>query len=129
FNTNFYVLDFEGDCDCPTFSKQGPGLQKGLFLQLSPGWSYFSQTLNDNLFGVQVTDNISAFNFGLGLGLDLGLSDLVTITPQVGFRYYPSVEWPALGDESPIILPTEIQAESSLQQLTAGLRLGIRLDQ
>ena len=30
-NTNFYVFDFKGDCDCPTFSKQGNDLQKGFF--------------------------------------------------------------------------------------------------
>ncbi|MCB9291906.1 MAG: hypothetical protein H6559_02055 [Lewinellaceae bacterium] len=31
-NANIYFLDLEGDCDCPTFSKSGGFLQKGLFL-------------------------------------------------------------------------------------------------
>ena len=32
-NVHLYPLDFEEDCDCPTFSKEGPGIQKGFFFQ------------------------------------------------------------------------------------------------
>lgn len=38
-NVNVYLLDLKGDCDCPTWSKSGNTLTKGLFLQLSPGYS------------------------------------------------------------------------------------------
>ncbi len=40
WNTNFYVLNLTGDCDCPTWSKQGDTFEKGFFIQLSPGLSY-----------------------------------------------------------------------------------------
>ncbi|MBK9736592.1 MAG: hypothetical protein IPO92_17180 [Saprospiraceae bacterium] len=31
FHTQIYALDLEGDCDCPTFSKEGASINKGLF--------------------------------------------------------------------------------------------------
>lgn len=35
--TQIYFLDFKGDCDCPTFSKNEPIVKKGIYLLLSPG--------------------------------------------------------------------------------------------
>ena len=93
-NTNFYLFDLEGDCDCPTFSKEGPSLQKGFFLQLSPGISYFDFNF-DEIDKVASTETI-AVSLGLGVGFDLGLSDLITLTPQAVARYYPAVQWEGL---------------------------------
>ncbi|MCB0639363.1 MAG: hypothetical protein KDC54_22210 [Lewinella sp.] len=123
FNVNIYPLDLRGDCDCPTWSKEGPTLEKGLFLQLSPGISYFNLT---NAEGGG--DGNLAANIGLGLGFDFGLSELITITPILQARYYPRVIWPAFEKGLPILFG-ELEAESELWQYTAGLRVGIRLDQ
>ncbi|RMF04619.1 MAG: autotransporter outer membrane beta-barrel domain-containing protein, partial [Bacteroidetes bacterium] len=97
-HTNFYLLDFKGDCDCPTFSKQGPALQKGLYVQLSPGVSYFDFTLTKPTTELQ--DNDLNLNFGLALGLDIGLSEGLTLSPFAGLRYYPALEWASLGPET-----------------------------
>lgn len=126
FNTNFYIFDFKGDCDCPTFSKQGPSLDKGVFLQVSPGLTAAQGEVlfDDDTFK---TDDL-AFSIGLGLGLDLGLSDLVTISPMVGLRYYPSITWDSIGSadgEAPKLVAEE---SSSLTQWSAGIRIGFRLD-
>ncbi|MEL7219735.1 MAG: hypothetical protein AAGJ93_00370 [Bacteroidota bacterium] len=129
-NTNFYLFDFKGDCDCPTFSKQGPSLQKGVFLQLSPGYSVFNYTVLDSEAGFSVKNDDSGLSIGLALGLDLGLSDFVTISPIIGARYYPTVEWEALALDTIFTFPaTPAEAESSLLQYTAGIRLGFRFDQ
>ncbi len=128
FNTNIYFMDLSGDCDCPTFSKEGPTLQKGLFLQLSPGYSLFDFELTDNESGQTYEANDGAFSIGAGLGFDLGLSDFFTFTPMAGLRYYPSVTWETLNGESGIIFPSEVEAESNLIQYHVGLRLGFRLD-
>jgi hypothetical protein len=128
FNTNIYFLDLAGDCDCPTWSKEGPTLQKGLFLQLSPGISYWDMSLGAeevNLFA----DRHVALSIGGGLGFDLGLSDLITFTPMVNVRYFQKMTL-----ENFDILNTQFggfvsDAEANPLLLSAGLRLGIRLDQ
>ena len=81
---NIYPFDFLGDCDCPTFGKQGPQLQKGFFLQFAGGY-----TLYDSEAFVETPsfDNGSGLTFGGGIGLDIGLSNLFTLTPIAGIRF------------------------------------------
>ena len=83
FKTNIYLFDLGTDCHCPTFGKQGPQLQKGFFVQVSPGISlpFRQDPPNDsNSFR-------AAFTLGGGLGLDIGISNLLTLTPFAGMRY------------------------------------------
>lgn len=139
-NTSFYFLDFLGDCDCPTWSKQGTFLKKGLFAYVSPGVSYlqlqtdFRKPDQDssvpNLI-VQEKTGLTTFSLGAGLGLDIGLSDLVTVTPIVGARYFLSTNWQELeqyNDENCLCLFLVEEPKSSILQLSAGLRIGFRLD-
>ncbi len=131
-NTNIYILDFRGDCECPTFSKSGATFEKGFFLQVSPGISLpvFEDTM-PNLPDKSTVTGSPTISIGLGVGIDLGVSDLLTITPLVGFRYYPSLTWkgrfPAIeGDElDNFILESE---ESHLNQFYGGIRFGFRFD-
>ncbi|MEM8909381.1 MAG: hypothetical protein AAGD05_16155, partial [Bacteroidota bacterium] len=68
FNTNIYLFDLSGDCDCPTFSKQGDLMQKGFFVQVSPGLSWV-QNQYENLQDNSQTDNSTiAPSIGLGVG-------------------------------------------------------------
>lgn len=127
-NTNFYLWDFRGDCDCPTFSKQGPTLQKGLFVQLSPGVTYWQHQYEYS--GSVFEQKDWAINIGAGLGFDLGLSDLITLTPMINLRYYLPQSLENLSEL--------IRQDDNAWQLgeptadplmfSAGLRLGIRLD-
>ena len=67
FNTNFYLFDFRSDCDCPTFSKQDHTLQKGFFIQVSPGLSYLSNkglSFNQELQTYTLSANSLAFSIG-----------------------------------------------------------------
>ncbi|OAV45352.1 hypothetical protein [Lewinella sp. 4G2] len=77
---NVYPFDFGGDCDCPTFGKQGPALQKGFFIQGSAGFAIdvLGSSLFDNAGGGLV--------YGGGAGLDIGISDLITLTPTATIR-------------------------------------------
>jgi hypothetical protein len=120
FNTNFYLFDMAGDCDCPTFSKEGNTLQKGLFFQVSPGVSYFRYGI-ETVEGEQTSSEI-AFGAGAGAGFDLGVSDFLTLTPFAGLRYYPRVDGWA-GD-----IPNVGDTGSSLLQTLLGIRVGLRLD-
>lgn len=128
-NTNFYFLDFKGDCNCPTFSKSGPTLQKGLFLQISPGATYLPTKIT-TFDQTEIKDNSIALSIGAALGFDLGLSDLITVTPIGGVRYYPEVQWKGLETAlaDPSIGNRQAQEKSALTQVFAGVRLGIRLN-
>ncbi len=135
FNANIYFLDFFGDCDCPTFSKREPFFKKGLFLRLSPGISYLDQTLASTVpissgagLGVpEIDDEGVAPSIGVGLGFDVGLSDLLTLSPLATIRYYPSTEWEGLNGENVNLAIRS--AESGIWQFLIGIRLGFRTDQ
>lgn len=127
FHTNFYLFDFSGDCDCPTFSKEGPTLKKGFFVQVSPGVSYFGFDLAD--YPIDLKDAHVAPGIGLALGMDLGISDLITLTPILRATYYPSVTWEELkGNGEDVINLPVLDNTSALLQYQAGLRIGFRPD-
>ena len=117
-NINIYPLDFYNDCDCPTFSKEGGPLEKGFHFIISPGIRYYSWD-NLNLSD----DNQLAIMGGMGIGLDLGINDLLTITPSVIYRYSLSPE---------LVFTNDIGAgnmiDGNMGQLLLGLRLGFRPD-
>lgn len=75
-----YPFDFRSDCDCPTFSKQSRTFQKGFFV-LGSGGYYFS-TANSN------ASNRNSLVMTLGVGFDLGINDLITISPMVEHVWY-----------------------------------------
>lgn len=131
-NTNIYPFDFAGDCNCPTFSKQGQFLKKGFFLQVSPGITYLQGKVT---FEQPVVENEKTFestalaaSIGAGAGLDIGISDFMTLTPMLSLRYFPNAKWESLSKYvgSDIYAPTS--TESAIWQWSAGVRLGFRLD-
>lgn len=129
-NTNFYFLDFLNDCDCPTFSKQGNGLTKGLFLQVSPGLVYSFQKINYLTTSPEndLKKNLS-YKIGLGLGIDIGITDLFTVTPFVGVNYYPGVDWENfdLLQYDAISVGSTIN-KTSIREIQFGVRVGLRPD-
>ncbi|MCP3928611.1 MAG: hypothetical protein GY705_05860 [Bacteroidetes bacterium] len=130
-NTNIYSLNMEGDCDCPTFSKGGSLVQKGLFFQLSPGIDYLNKKhqYQENYPESSLTDaknNNWAFSIGAGLGLDIGLSETFTLSPTLRARFYPKAKWDYLASELDANESVEKET-SSLLHLSAGIKLGIRL--
>jgi hypothetical protein len=122
-NTNIYFLDMSGDCFCPTFYQEGPTLQKGLHLQISPGLHYFDGSIT----GTNETASSSTFTYsiGAGLGFDLGLSKYLTITPIAGIRYFPGIQWEAINEFFPVEGPQAVEEKSALFQYSAGIRLGL----
>ncbi|MEL6356496.1 MAG: hypothetical protein AAFQ37_06125 [Bacteroidota bacterium] len=128
FKTNFYLLDFGTDCDCPTFGKQGPALHKGFFVQLAPGISLWEGKSVASTFTDRVQKDRSTIpHLGIGLGLDFGFSNLVTVTPIVSYRYYfTELSWE--GQREPCDVCDLLPNENNVSTLQAGIRLGIRLD-
>lgn len=125
FKINFYPFDFSGDCDCPTFGKQGPQLQKGFFIQASAGYAFYNlDTPDDSTFSTRSREN--GISYGGALGLDIGLSNLLTLTPIAGVRrgtadYTGFVTTDVNGQN-----PEELK--SKLNTFYAGLQLSFRFD-
>lgn len=118
-NTRFYPLDFAGDCDCPTFSKQGNWFTKGFFLYISPGLNW--EKYKGNTSSIDMTKFI--WSIAGGIGLDIGVNDLITLSPNVGYRYNSNLNWPELAR---VVGITELNFNYT--QIQMGLRLGIRFD-
>jgi hypothetical protein len=124
-NTNFYIFDFIGDCQCPTFSKQGNFLTKGFFLSVAPlieNQGKITRNIESRERG-----NESSFQFGatIGAGVDIGLTDLITITPYIRYKVVPNAEWEAISS----LGSGNIGSSPYLQNhLMLGLRLGFRPD-
>jgi hypothetical protein len=116
-NTNIYFLDLSGDCDCPTFSKEGNTIDKGLHFILSPGLNYY-----EFIGGINTADTSFGWNIGVGIGMDLGINDLLTVTPFSIFRYHPGYQWEATQSLNP---PIE---NFNLSKIEIGLRIGLRTD-
>ena len=122
-NTHFYLLDFAGDCDCPTFSKKGNLLKKGFFLS-----SHFGgQWHNKNSFSSAESYASVSPIFGIGAGLDIGLTDLITITPFIQYQVAINDNWESFAIDHNRNELVEFET-SSFQQLHFGFRIGFRPD-
>jgi hypothetical protein len=122
--TSFYPLDFDGDCNCPTFSKGGDFIKKGFFVQLAPEIGLFNHEVIISSAGKRTeSGNTIFFGIGAGAGIDIGLTDLFTITPIVKVTYYPSVTWEGMA----AMLPGTPESTAFLAR-QIGVRLGFRPD-
>jgi len=121
--TQVYALDLGSDCDCPTFSKQGPSINKGLFFLFTVAGGKFAGEIEDNR-GIEqqvYTADGWVYRAGLGLGLDVGFSDLVTMTPHLSYLYSSGMGWKGLGREDQLVTDHP-------RQLQAGIRVSFRPD-
>ena len=122
-NTHIYFLDFKGDCDCPTFSKKGNPLKKGLFLNISPGVSYFANTLET--LTSNSTDNLIKPNIGAGLGYDIGVNKNITLTTFANAYFFSGLTWPGLSNL--LAIPStgnkKADGKTNLSQIQAGITL------
>jgi hypothetical protein len=129
FNTHIYLFDLEGDCDCPTFSKQGPSLKKGFFISFSPGILYNKKDIEIEQMESNYSSNQLNFRFGLGIGYDIGLSDLFTITPIISYNVTPGIAFDELAYMfSPTPDKSTFPNTSGLKQLQFQIRFGFRPD-
>lgn len=129
FNTNVYPFDFEGDCDCPVFSKDGNFFKKGFFLQVSPGVNYHNyqyEEFQDISLNESRILKGADFSYSLagGAGIDIGLSEHLTISPYFRARYHFDTEMESYFNEESTPARTDSFA---MWQMNAGLRIGVLL--
>jgi hypothetical protein len=128
FNTNFYIFDFKGDCNCPTFGKQGPDAKKGFFIQVAPGVDYVFNSFKKSEETKTVNDIVPSI--GIGIGVDFGLTNLLTLTPMVKMHHYFGVDWDGLNTyfEAPSQPISDEFNKNNITQFFVGVRIGLRLD-
>ncbi len=99
-----YPLDFASDCDCPTFSKQNDLIKKGFFVEVAPGYFYDQSWISL----IDREDSHGQAEVSVGVGLDIGINDLITVTPLVSYA------WGMLGPEEGISLQNVLRAGLSV---------------
>ncbi|GLR16303.1 hypothetical protein GCM10007940_09180 [Portibacter lacus] len=125
-NTNFYIFDFIGDCNCPTFSKDGNFFTKGFFISATPMVEYHTKKAESVDDGPELKVNNTYFAGAIGAGVDIGLTDLITITPYIRYKLTPNVSWDGLSQFEGM---ENVEDEKFLlKQLQFGVRLGFRPD-
>ena len=114
-STSIYPFDFNGDCNCPTFSKQNDALKKGFFIRLSPGISHWRAQPGQRENGKsdawipELTGSV---------GVDFGITNLITISPEIRLRHIVGADW--TGDE--------MYTVNSFRVVEPSIRLGMRFD-
>lgn len=126
-NTQIYAFDLTGDCDCPTFSKQGPSLNKGFFFNIAPGLLYNTKEISIESTDPSFSSNQVNLKIGVGAGFDIGISDLFTITPSVMYNIVPGIDFNDLSNIQPQSSNTEL-LNSGLNQIQFQIRFGFRPD-
>ncbi|MDF1697919.1 MAG: hypothetical protein P1U56_18880 [Saprospiraceae bacterium] len=129
FNTQVYLFDLTGDCDCPTFSKQGPSLNKGFFLSITPGLLYNTKEVELESTDPSLSASQVNLRLGIGAGYDIGISDLFTITPSISYNMTPSVNFERLDNAvSPAPITVAGPEAANLKQIQFQIRFGFRPD-
>lgn len=126
--SKIFLLSLEADCDCPTFSRDAGIVKKGFFVEVSPGISTFKASVSDDALISE--DTGVSFKFGVGMGLEIGFNDFVTISPFVRFNRYFNMEWEGLQSDIAAFdntTPVDGSNTTPLNQFSAGLRLAITL--
>lgn len=94
----FYPFDFKNDCMCPTFSKQGQFFKKGFFINVAPGIALSNLTNSSQHDANQQPLKASQWVpfIRAGLGIDLGVSDLLTFSPSINYQFAHTLDWSAI---------------------------------
>jgi hypothetical protein len=121
-----YPLDLlsKQGMQCPSF-RRGDIFSKGLYFSVKPGVFYSSKQLEMNAdigTPVQAEDAGFIFGFGLGTGLDIGISELISITPNLSYNFYLKEEWEGF---SATYGQSSFNDKTAYSGISAGIRLGM----
>ncbi len=103
FGIAVYPFDFGGDCDCPTFSKEGNLIKKGFFFEVIPsvGYQILSRirSIPDDPQNLPIRSKNVVWKIGGAAGLDIGISDRFTLTPMLSATMLSSSDWEGLQND------------------------------
>ena len=128
-NSNIYLFNLEGDCDCPTWGKDGNFFEKGFHLEVGPGLSYFKHVgeRGNPDSGDELSNTNVRLVVNVGLGLDIGLTKKITVTPFARMRWNSPSEWENLESIVNDLTKPEVEEVSSdFIQREIGIKIGYR---
>jgi hypothetical protein len=120
--TVLYPLNLEGDCNCPTFSKQGTFLDKGLFVMAAPGLVFAHHVLGENTTN-SISGNHLIPQVSCGAGIDFGISEHITITPFGQYSFLFSSNWEDVSFYINSQAGTSLDPSTSFSHLNFGIRM------
>lgn len=128
--TKAFLLSLEADCDCPTFSREAGLLEKGFYMELITGMTTFKGELSEQTTIISEDFGLT-FNLGIGMGIEIGINDYVTVSPFLRYRRHFNLEWENLQEDivafDPTVVP-EGNNNTAINQISAGIRLGLSLN-
>ncbi len=127
-SSKIFLLSLEADCDCPTFSRDAGLLEKGFYVEFIAGASSYNAKMRDVY---DVNDKGFGLKLGLGMGIEIGINDQVTVSPYVRYNRFFNNEWTGLQAAIADLDVTEINSGSDISpinQISGGIRLGISLE-
>ena len=127
-----YFLDLNEDTKTPTYSKEGPMLKKGLYGYVTPGYrrityGFTGREAESLIRTLNEVDKQNLVTIAAGLGLDIGLGDLFTISPFGGVEFVPGLKWYTLNDYIETSSSNGTRGDN-LTTLLIGVRLSLRPD-
>lgn len=131
-NLNFYLTQFKGKNSKIGERPKEPFKKKGIFIQLSPAIDHFRTEYThpevSNMGDPKIIVRSGAVDFSYSIGIRTGF-DLIwgrnlTLTPLVGFRYFPRVDWKDLTEISSQGTESGKYDFSGITQFSFGLRVG-----
>ncbi len=129
FNTQIYTLDIEGDCNCPTWGKDGSFIEKGFFVGINPAIAYHKLEILDNENETGSNENTMInFRLGVSTGLDIGITEWITISPYITLNYTPSLVWENLENQVNNGNKPLFENKSKIWEIQPGIRLMFRPD-
>ena len=129
-NLNFYIIQYPkketAENTIPDYQK------KGFFIQLSPAIDHFRTEFTHPAINAAgepkniVKSGAVYFSYSIGVraGVDLKWGRNLSLTPLVGFRYFPKVDWKDLTEISSRGAESGTYDLSSIRQFSFGLRIG-----
>ncbi len=93
-------------------------------MKISPGISSLHQSVGEGTAVMKEAKFI--YSLGIGLGLDIGISEKITLTPFVSQRFYSEMTWADLNKSLPDLGVFD-ENPGAFQQLNVGIRVEFQL--
>ena len=128
FKTFVYPLDLlsKKSMQCPSFHRGMDKFTKGWFILFQPEIVYSSKELIDyhNSTGSYIPEEDAGlvFGFGIGTGLDIGISESFSITPSLLYSFVLGEKWEGF---SQTFDQASFNDGTSVSYLSVGLRIGL----
>lgn len=128
-NVTIFPFDLKGDCDCPTFGRQGSPIYKSLFLEAAPGLHYLAQEVKFSIPGSDeliFQDGSVVPGGAIAVGAELKIQRNLAISPFARVVIFPDLSWPGLREAAEADNLDPLEDRETLNGLQVGLRIGFR---